>query len=69
MASEGQEEAGCETANEKWARGESEVADVGDQAFNSVVQLEPHLERDGLLLSRLVAGYNHTRNSAGWMTF
>lgn len=45
--------------------GESERADVGDQAFNSEVQLEPHLERDGPLLSQLVAGYNHTTNSAG----
>lgn len=64
-----EERVGCEAANEKWAHGESERADVGDQAFNGEVQLEPHLERDGPLLSPLVAGYNHTTSSAGWMTF
>lgn len=46
-----------------------ERADVGDLAFNSEVQLEPHLERGGPLLSRLVTGYNHTINSERWMTF
>lgn len=60
---------GCERVNESRPRRASVRADVSDQAFNSEVQLEPHLERDGLLLSRLVAGYNHTENSAGWMTF
>lgn len=48
---------------------ERERAGVGDQAFGSEIQLEPHLERDGPLISRLVAGYNHTTNSAGRMTF
>ncbi len=42
---------------------------MGDQAFNSEIQLEPHLESDGPLLSRLVSGHNHTSNSVGWMTF
>jgi len=45
-----------------------ERADESDQGFNSEVQLELHLERDGRLLSRHVAGYNHTKNSAGWIT-
>lgn len=37
-------------------------------AFSMEVQLESHLERVGLLLSQLVTGYNHTKNSAGWTT-
>lgn len=59
---ERQEGDGCETVNEK-------KADVSNQAFNDEVQLEPHLERGGPLLSRLVAGYNHTRKSVKWVTF
>lgn len=65
---ERQKGVGCETANERRPHRASVRADVSDQAFNSEVQLEPHLERDGPLLSQLVAGYNHTKNSAGWMT-
>lgn len=46
-----------------------ERADVYNQAFSSEVQLEPHLWRDGPLLSRHVARYDHTESSAGWITF
>lgn len=50
-------------------RTRSERADVGDQAVNSELQLEPHLERDGRLLSQLVTGYNHSTISAGRLGF
>ena len=65
---ERQKGVGCEMVNERRPRRASVRADVSDQAFNSEVQLEPHLERDGPLLSQLVTGYNHTENSAGRMT-
>lgn len=48
---ERREEVGCATANEERARGQNERADVGDGGFSGEVQLEPHLERDGTLLS------------------
>lgn len=40
---------------------------MADQAFNREIQLEFHLEGDGLLFLQLVTGYNH--NPAGWMAF